>query len=188
VLSRALEKLLSLLALKHYPNSFWAINGPAIPMPIFDYSCQACGHTFDILQKLGADPLTECPECGQAELKKLMSAPAFHLKGKGWRNSDDAPKKFDVRPKFTHTLDSPVAHAEHAHDGPASKGGDAHDHGGSHSHDNAETGGGLGKIARQHVEGHSHGHSHAHDSDKPKKSSDKKSGGHGHSHGHKHDH
>jgi putative FmdB family regulatory protein len=151
-------------------------------MPIFDYSCKACGHSFDILQKLGAEPLTDCPECGQADLKKLMSAPAFHLKGKGWRNSDDAPKKPDVRPKFAHTLDSPVAHAEHTHDGPS-----------GHSHGAEDTSsGGMGKLVRDHVKAkehshdHSHGHAHSHDhKPKPKKSADH---GHSHGHGHKHDH
>lgn len=142
-------------------------------MPIFDYRCQACDHTFDILQKLGAEPLTDCPECGQAELKKLLSAPAFHLKGKGWRNSDDTPKKPNVRPKFAHTLDSPVPHAEHTHDGPPQSAGHSHGHG--HNHD--DHGGGVGRIVREHV--HSHGHSHDHGGDKEKKSGD---------HGHKHDH
>jgi putative FmdB family regulatory protein len=148
-------------------------------MPIFDYRCEACGHSFDILQKLGDDPLTVCTECGQPQLKKLLSAPAFHLKGKGWRNSDDAPKKPDVRPKFGHTLDSAKPHAEHSHDGPAKP---AHQH--DHGHDNKkepETGGGMGKIVRDHVHSHDHGHSHSHD---------KSSGhSHGHSHGkgHKHD-
>ncbi len=140
-------------------------------MPIFDYRCQACDHTFDVLQKLGAGPLTDCPECGQTELKKLLSAPAFHLKGKGWRNSDDTPKKPNVRPKFVHTLDSPVPHAEHTHDGPPKSA--SH----SHGHDHGDHGGGMGRIVREHV--HSHGHSHDHGGDKEKKSGD---------HGHKHDH
>ena len=133
-------------------------------MPIFDYRCQACDHTFDVLQKLGAGPLTDCPECGQTELKKLLSAPAFHLKGKGWRNSDDTPKKPNVRPKFVHTLDSPVPHAEHTHDGPPKSA--SH----SHGHDHGDHGGGMGRIVREHV--HSHGHSHDHGGDKEKKSGD----------------
>jgi putative FmdB family regulatory protein len=169
-------------------------------MPIFDYSCEACGHNFDVLQKLGADPLKECPECGKHELKKCVSAPAFHLKGKGWRNSDDTPKKPDVRPRFGHTLDSPVAHAEHSHDGPAKSdghshgGGDAHgkehgkehdkghshspDHSHGHSHGHEESGGGVGRIVREHVKSPNHdkGHGHSHDHSQP-------SGGK-----HKHDH
>lgn len=128
-------------------------------MPIFDYRCEACGHTFDVLQKLGADPLTDCPECGAAELKKMVSAPAFHLKGKGWRKSDDTPKKPETKPKFTHTIDTPKPHAEHSH---------GHSHGHSHSHGD--------KDAAKKDKGHSHGHKHDH------------SHGHSHSHGHKHDH
>ena len=148
-------------------------------MPIFDYRCEACGHAFDVLQKLGDEPLTVCTECGQPQLKKMLSAPAFHLKGKGWRNSDDAPKKPDVRPKFRHTLDSAKPHAEHSHDGPAKP---AHQHGHDHDHKKEpETGGGVGKIVRDHVHSSGHGHSHSHD-----KSHDH-SHGHSHGKGHKHD-
>ena len=157
-------------------------------MPIFDYRCDACGHTFDVLQKLGAEPLKDCPECSEATLKKMLSAPAFHLKGKGWRNSDDTPKKTDVRPKFAHTLDSATPHAEHTHDGPAkpAKGkphGHSHDKDHGHSHSSPDDGG-MGKLVRDHVHGKSHGHSHggsSGDSDAGKK-------GHSHGHSHKHDH
>jgi len=133
-------------------------------LPIFAYRCDECGHTFDILQKLGAEPLADCPECNQPTLTKLVSAPAFHLKGKGWRNSDDAPKKPDVRPKFTHTFDSPAPHAEHSH----SHGG--HDHAADGKEKQA-------KKEKDHGHSHDKGHSHDH-------------GGHshGHKHGHKHDH
>jgi putative FmdB family regulatory protein len=150
-------------------------------MPIFDYRCDACGHTFDVLQKLGDDPLTDCTKCGQPQLKKLLSAPAFHLKGKGWRNSDDAPKKLNVRPKFAHTLDSAQPHAEHSHSG-AEKSAHQHDHSHDRSHDNKKSpdhGGGVGKIVRDHVHSPDHGHSHS-----PTKSHDHS---HGHGKGHKHD-
>lgn len=150
-------------------------------MPIFDYRCEACGHSFDILQKMGADPLTDCPECGEATLKKLLSAPAFHLKGKGWRNSDDTPKKPDVRPKFAHTLDSAVPHAEHTHDGPSQT---------AHSHDDHKPGG-MEKVVRDTLRakdhGHSHGHSHDHSHDHSHGHSHKPHG-HSHGHGHKHSH
>jgi len=52
-------------------------------MPIFDYRCKQCGHTFDALQKLGEAPLRKCPECGKAALEKLVSAPALQVKGNG---------------------------------------------------------------------------------------------------------
>jgi putative FmdB family regulatory protein len=80
-------------------------------MPIFDYQCKQCGHTFDALQKLGEAPLSDCPECGKPALEKLISMPAFQVKG----------KYTEVTRKRTgHALDSGPSHS--------------HDHGHSHSH------------------------------------------------------
>ena len=57
-------------------------------MPIYEYRCEACGHTLDALQKLDDDPLSQCPECNAEALKRLISAPAFRLKGGGWYETD----------------------------------------------------------------------------------------------------
>ena len=57
-------------------------------MPIYEYQCEACGHVFDSLQKISEPPLTTCPDCGAEALKKLVSAPAFRLKGSGWYETD----------------------------------------------------------------------------------------------------
>ena len=57
-------------------------------MPIYEYQCTACRHTFDVLQKLSDAPLVDCPECGAAQLRKLVSAPNFRLKGGGWYETD----------------------------------------------------------------------------------------------------
>jgi putative FmdB family regulatory protein len=62
-------------------------------MPIYEYECKNCGHVFDVLQKMSDDPLAECPECGQPDLRKLLSAPNFHLKGSGWYATDFKPDK-----------------------------------------------------------------------------------------------
>ena len=53
-------------------------------MPIYEYQCPDCGHRFDKLQKVSDDPVRICPHCGQEEVKKLVSASAFILKGSGW--------------------------------------------------------------------------------------------------------
>ena len=57
-------------------------------MPIYEYACKQCGHVFDVLQKMSDDPLTICPECEAPELRKLLSAPNFRLKGGGWYETD----------------------------------------------------------------------------------------------------
>jgi len=57
-------------------------------MPIYAYACKKCGHELDALQKISDEPLVECPECGAPELKRLLSAPRFRLKGSGWYETD----------------------------------------------------------------------------------------------------
>jgi putative FmdB family regulatory protein len=57
-------------------------------MPIYEYECKACGHRLEMIQKISDDPLTECPECREPELKKLISAAGFRLKGGGWYETD----------------------------------------------------------------------------------------------------
>ena len=57
-------------------------------VPIYEYHCGACGHQFDALQKLSEPPLQACPDCSAPELKKLVSAPSFRLKGSGWYETD----------------------------------------------------------------------------------------------------
>jgi len=57
-------------------------------MPIYEYQCGACGHRLEAMQKMSDDPLTECPECGRPDLRKLISAAGFQLKGTGWYVTD----------------------------------------------------------------------------------------------------
>lgn len=66
-------------------------------MPIYEYACQSCGHALEALQKLSDAPLVDCPECGRPELRKLVSAAGFVLKGTGWYATDfrDKGKKPD---------------------------------------------------------------------------------------------
>ena len=62
--------------------------GTGQEMPIYEYQCEACGHLFELLQKLSDAPLTDCPDCSKPALKKLISASAFRLKGGGWYETD----------------------------------------------------------------------------------------------------
>ena len=57
-------------------------------MPIYGYLCEICEHSFDALQKMSDPVLEDCPECGDPSLRKLLSAPKFRLKGKGWYETD----------------------------------------------------------------------------------------------------
>ena len=57
-------------------------------MPIYEYACSSCEHRFDELQKISEAALVHCPKCNEPALRKLLSAPRFRLKGKGWYETD----------------------------------------------------------------------------------------------------
>ncbi len=57
-------------------------------MPFYEYQCTACGHQHEELQKITDGALRKCPVCGRSALRRLMSAPAFRLKGSGWYETD----------------------------------------------------------------------------------------------------
>jgi putative FmdB family regulatory protein len=57
-------------------------------MPIYEYQCSKCEHRLEALQKISDAPLSECPECHEQSLKKLVSAASFRLKGGGWYETD----------------------------------------------------------------------------------------------------
>src|SRR5450432_1397349 len=53
-------------------------------MPIYEYACGACGHTFEEWQKMSDPPVKTCPKCKKKKVEKLISQTAFQLKGGGW--------------------------------------------------------------------------------------------------------
>lgn len=57
-------------------------------MPIYEYICEDCGAPHEALQKMSDAPLTDCPKCGKAALKKQISAAGFRLSGSGWYETD----------------------------------------------------------------------------------------------------
>jgi putative FmdB family regulatory protein len=56
-------------------------------MPIYEYSCRACGHRLEKMQKMSDPLLTDCPACGKAELQKQMSAAGAFLVKEGRKGS-----------------------------------------------------------------------------------------------------
>ena len=52
-------------------------------MPLYEYECTACHKHTEKIQKFSDPEITICPHCG-GELKRVISAPAFSMKGGGW--------------------------------------------------------------------------------------------------------
>lgn len=44
-------------------------------MPIFEFSCKACGRLFEKLQLVGREEQIKCPDCSSENVEKKISAP-----------------------------------------------------------------------------------------------------------------
>jgi len=64
-------------------------------MPIHDYHCDHCGHTFSAVQSYTDATLEKCPSCGKRP-RKLMATPAIVFKGGGWYKTDSRPAQKDA--------------------------------------------------------------------------------------------
>ncbi len=68
-------------------------------MPLYEYRCQDCGETIEIIQKFSDSPLSKCDNCGGA-LERLLSPSAIQFKGSGWYVTDYGKhKRKDSTPK-----------------------------------------------------------------------------------------
>lgn len=61
-------------------------------MPLYEYRCTQCGHTFDKIQSFKSKPEQECPKC-KGKLERPLNAPAFQFKGAGWYVNDYSSSK-----------------------------------------------------------------------------------------------
>src|SRR5438132_5001995 len=60
-----------------------------IPMPTYDYVCDACEHEFEEFQSFNDEPLKKCPKCGKKKLRRLFGTGAAVLfKGSGFYETD----------------------------------------------------------------------------------------------------
>ena len=58
-------------------------------MPTYDYSCDACDHSFEIFESIAAEPQTKCPKCKKKKLRRLFGAGAgLVFKGSGFYQTD----------------------------------------------------------------------------------------------------
>lgn len=58
-------------------------------MPIYEYECEKCGSTFEVIHPVSAKPLKKHNENGcTGKVRRLVSAGGFILKGDGWYAND----------------------------------------------------------------------------------------------------
>jgi putative FmdB family regulatory protein len=58
-------------------------------MPIYEYTCQKCGHFFEKLVLKGNESI-ECPQCDTNGVKKMMSVCGFSVGGRFKSSSDSS--------------------------------------------------------------------------------------------------
>lgn len=62
-------------------------------MPTYEYQCASCRHRLEALQKITAEPLTKCPECGKETLQRGPGGGiGLQFKGSGFYITDYAKK------------------------------------------------------------------------------------------------
>ena len=57
-------------------------------MPVYEYECGSCGGRLEVMKKFSDPPVTACTLCKAENVRKLLSPPAFVLKGSGWYATD----------------------------------------------------------------------------------------------------
>ena len=79
-------------------------------MPTYEYICGNCGYEFEQFQSITARPLRKCPECGKANLKRLIGCGSGVIfKGSGFYETDyrsEGYKKAKESEKKTTTKDT----------------------------------------------------------------------------------
>jgi putative FmdB family regulatory protein len=89
-------------------------------VPIYEYKCEGCGETFEVIQKFADEPVTVHEKCG-GHVHRLMSAPSFQFKGSGWYVTDYA-KGSGSSPAHTESGKSEHGHGDKSESGKSDSG------------------------------------------------------------------
>lgn len=62
-------------------------------MPTYLFECSSCLSRFEIEKKISERNPDRCESCGGKDVKQIIQAPSFHLKGSGWYKDGYSSKK-----------------------------------------------------------------------------------------------
>lgn len=58
-------------------------------MPTYDYICEACGHHWELFQRITEDPIKKCPACNKRKAaRQFGTGAAVMFKGSGFYETD----------------------------------------------------------------------------------------------------
>ncbi len=58
-------------------------------MPIYLYQCDTCGVRFERSQRMTEEPLTQCPECDEGHVHRVIQPVGIIFKGSGFYVTDN---------------------------------------------------------------------------------------------------
>lgn len=65
---------------RHIFNAGWEV----IPLPLFEYRCQECGHVFEVfVHRANPTPVKPCPQCRKTNVERLWSTFATQASSRG---------------------------------------------------------------------------------------------------------
>lgn len=75
-------------------------------MPVYEYRCKNCGHDFEVTQSMSDDSLTDCPVCGEPQLRKVFQPVGIAFKGSGFYKTDSRSTSSSVTPSGSSSTSS----------------------------------------------------------------------------------
>lgn len=58
-------------------------------MPTYEYECRSCNHKFEAFQSMSDEALTDCPQCQESQLRRLIGGGmGIIFKGSGFYVND----------------------------------------------------------------------------------------------------
>ena len=57
-------------------------------MPTYVYKCNDCDYQFEVRQRMSDDPLTDCPECVEGDVRRVINSVGVVFKGSGFYVTD----------------------------------------------------------------------------------------------------
>lgn len=69
-------------------------------MPTYDYTCNACNHSFELYQHITDKPVKKCPSCGKLKAQRMIgSGSAIIFKGSGFYQTDYRSEEYKTKAK-----------------------------------------------------------------------------------------
>ncbi len=92
-------------------------------MPLYEYECQKCGHTFEERRSITAEPRKRCPKC-RGKVQRLISSNIQVLfKGNGFYCTDYRSEEYKRRAKEDREAKKKPSKSEGKKEGPGKPSG-----------------------------------------------------------------